>query len=390
MTQPQPNDKRWMSTGYLTSAPTGEIDHEQGIIRGVKVCTEGPAVGHGVSLDAEFVGSVVAFGNAKKQGVKARFGHPNMCGTALGTFLGRHKNFRTETTTRDDGSKAATAIADLFLSNEAKDTPNGDLHGYVLGMAENEPDVFGQSIVFTPGQPYRRDQDGNKVLRYTDEGDQNGAFNDAPGPDFAECAELHACDCVDDPAANDGLFSRFSGGTIAGQLTEFLDMNPQIWEAMQSNPGVLEALVKYGKNIDEFTARYTEYKQEQNAMSTTAKPDSEQPAKAPEALETNPAAEIAPVVVEAPEALEAVIDPPAVEQEPATIDTAEFSALVEEFGADVAAKVVLSGGGRNEALQLRVAELTAENETLKAAKPAGTPAARSEETPKAKQSIWKK
>ena len=150
--QTQKNDasRKWMSTGYLKSKPTGGINREAGIIEGVKVCTAGEAQGHDVSLDAEFVDTVVRFGNERKQGLKARFGHPNMCSTALGTFLGRYKNFRKETTTRDDGSEAVAAVADMFMSNEAKETPNGNLYDYVLGLAENEPDMFGTSIVFTP------------------------------------------------------------------------------------------------------------------------------------------------------------------------------------------------------------------------------------------------
>jgi hypothetical protein len=278
------NDKvKWMSTGYLKAAPSGKVDHEPGKIEGVKICTEGDAKGHGVSLDAEFVDTVVRMGNERKQGLKARFGHPNMCSTALGTFLGRHKNFRKETTVRDDGSEAVTALADLFLSNSAKETPNGDLYEYVLNLAENDPDMFGTSIVFTPGREYRKTTKGKKVYhqwRTDDHGERlrnsNGEaifmWVDEQGHevdpskeeiidrDYVECEALHACDCVDDPAANDGLFSKFSHETVAGQITEFFDLNPEVWDAIQTNPSIVESLARYGDRVDEFINRYREYR----------------------------------------------------------------------------------------------------------------------------------
>lgn len=276
---------KWLSTGYLKAKPSGKIDKETGVIEGVKVCTAGEAKGHGVFLDEEFIDTVVKFGNEKKQGLKARFGHPNMCSTALGTFLGRHKNFRKETTQRDDGQKAFTAVADLFLSNEAKDTPNGNLFDYVLGLAANEPDMFGESIVFTPGREYRktkdgknayivwqRDEKGRRVYDSTGRAmchyvDKDGKIiepkeNELSEETYVECAELHASDCVDDPAANEGLFSRFSQETIAGQITEFLDLNPNVFEAIEKNPGIVEALAKYGDKVDGFINRYRSYREQ--------------------------------------------------------------------------------------------------------------------------------
>lgn len=119
---------RWMSSGYLQSAPTGGVNEEKGIIEGVSVCTVGEAKGHGVNLDSEFIQRVAELGSAKSNGLKARFGHPNMCSTALGTFIGRFKNFR---------QVENQVKADLFLSNEAKSTPHGDLYSYVLGMAKD-------------------------------------------------------------------------------------------------------------------------------------------------------------------------------------------------------------------------------------------------------------
>jgi len=249
---------RWLSSGIATGRPQG-IDAERGIIRGVSVITAGEAKGHGFAVDHDFLANVVNLGNAKKQGVKVRFGHPNLCSTALGTFLGRKKDFRLAP---GGAGKPEQVLADLYLSTEAKSTPNGDLFSYVLGMAKNEPDMFGASIVFAPGKKYRRTPQGNKVYE-TDE-----KFSGVPGPDFVEMQDFTASDVVDDPAANDGLFSRFSRESLAGQLTEFFDLHPQVWGAIQGNAELFAAMIPHADKIGEFFANYTEYlnKRKGNAM----------------------------------------------------------------------------------------------------------------------------
>jgi hypothetical protein len=253
--------KRWFDTGYLRAKPQ-EVDTETGIVKGVKVCSAGEAKGHGVSLDSDFIQEVTNQGNALQKGLKARFGHPNMCSDALGSFVGRFKNFTTGTTTREDGSEAACCFADLHLSETAKDTPNGDLYTYILGMAENEADVFGTSIVFHRGEEYRKNDQGEKIYPYDRNGNRNQEYREAGGPVFVECKKLCACDCVDEPAANDGLFSAFSGETAAGQITEFLDLHPQVFEILNDNPDVMKAIALHGDRFDEFLQRYTEYKQD--------------------------------------------------------------------------------------------------------------------------------
>jgi hypothetical protein len=65
---------------------------------------------------------------------------------------------------------------------------------------------------------------------------------------------------VDDPAANDGLFSAFSGEVLAGQITEFLDLNPRIFQALTDNPAVVEAIARHGSKFDEFLTRYESYR----------------------------------------------------------------------------------------------------------------------------------
>ena len=375
--------KQWMSSSCLRAAPTGEINEQKGIIEGVSVCTVGEAEGHGVNLDSEFIHTVAELGNEKSHGLKARFGHPNMCSTALGTFLGRFKNFRKGTTLRE-GKEAEAVIADLFLSNEARETPQGDLHSYVTGMAKNEPDMFGTSIVFTPGATYRRTAKGEKL--YEHELDAVAEGDEVLDPVYVECEALHACDAVDEPAANDGLFSAFTGETMAGQITEFLDLHPQVWDAIEKNPSVLEALGRYADKVDEFVARYKnsqtakkgsamfekkkhaekleeEVKVEEEAK--TAEPVAEEaaPVTEPEAVPETPAEEAVPEAEEEKS------------EESDALSREEFARIADKFGDSVAAKVMREGGDYNTALELSHDALKEENEKLRAASGSvGTPA----------------
>jgi hypothetical protein len=77
-------------------------------------------------------------------------------------------------------------------------------------------------------------------------------------PVFVECKALHANDVVDDPAANpSGLFSSWSGEQIAGQVTEFLDTHPEVWELLQDE-GLAQA----------FFERYEEYRKREQTAGT--------------------------------------------------------------------------------------------------------------------------
>lgn len=376
-------NKKWLASGFYSSKPTGKIDRENGIIEGVSVCTEGEAKGHGVNLDSAFIETVTRFGNKSKSGLKARFGHPNMCSTALGTFIGRFKNFRDETVTRNDGSKARRSVADLFVSNEAKETPNGDLYSYIFNMAQNEPDMFGTSIVFSPGREYVKttkgknayivyettedgkqkfSEDGCACFAYVDEDGKVIDTKEDPVKDetiYVECAQLHACDMVDEPAANDGLFSRFSQETIAGQLTEFLDLHPQVWGALSANPQIIEALAKYGKKADEFFAAYQLYKAKEAQMSVQDNGTEAEPI-----VPTKPEPEtIEPVKPEGePENTTGEqTTPPALEVDPRE----EFKKMRADFGNEIAATVFANGGTYDDAKTECIKQLKAENADLR-------------------------
>jgi len=200
------------------------IDEHTGVIKNVTIAREGIAKGHGVYLDSKFISDVAKFGNDAEHGIKVRFGHPNMCSDALGTYLGRFKNFRVV----ED-----KVYADLHMDEVAKKSPKGDLYSYVFGMARNNQDMFGNSIVFRAGESRFEEEIGENEEVITKE--------------YTSIVALHASDLVDTPAATESLFSE---DLTAAKVTEFLDGNPEVLEVLYSQPEIVE----------QFLNRYENYK----------------------------------------------------------------------------------------------------------------------------------
>ena len=213
---------RYFSTPPIFSVPVTNIDRELGIIQGVTIARIGPAKGHNGFVDRSFLLQIVDNVASKPAGIKARFGHPNMCSQALGTYLGRFKNY---------SYSGDQVKADLHLDDTAKNTPSGDLYSYVLDMAEKNPDMFGASIVFEIGESVFLEEeiDGEKIEK-----------------EYFRLKELRATDIVDEPAATDGLFS---SNTFPGIATQFLDENPEILDLIFSKPdSIIEFLSNYITN----------------------------------------------------------------------------------------------------------------------------------------------
>lgn len=187
-----------------------------GLIQQASVIMRGPALGHGMWIDKTMLQQVKASINTVAEGVKGRFTHPGMSGDGMGKALGRWTDARVE------GDKV---LADLHFFESAHQTPNGDLAGYVLKLAQEDPAAFGVSIAFTPDR-------GAEDLFVAENKDKKGIFT---SPDkgntenlpHVRLAELHAGDVVDEPAANkDGLFHRNIGLLLnADDLFEYCFRN---------------------------------------------------------------------------------------------------------------------------------------------------------------------
>ena len=196
------------------------VDREKETIRGFAVVTKGPVESHEIEFDGEALDAVVSLGNRAK-GVKARFGHPNMSSTALGTFLGTAHNFRRE---------GDLVRADLRLSETSHKTPRGDLGQYVLELADKHPDHFGSSMVVSGELIGRLDEKGRR--KKNEKGEE--MF-----PLFRP-TKLRATDIVDQPAANEGLFageSFFEADVeLSAEATKFLDKfledDDAVWKAL--------------------------------------------------------------------------------------------------------------------------------------------------------------
>ena len=252
--------KRLRATFSFAQELTGaganaRVDEEAGVIYGVQVCLEGAASGHGVWLGADFIGDVSAQGNALQSGVKVRFGHPAMCADALGTFLGRASNFQVRNVTRKDGSVASGAFADIKLADEAHNGPGGrDIYAWTLAAAKNNPDTFGQSIVFTYKDFYVVDKDGGKHLwseepkinadKYDEVRYSNWKSKSADGKKYAVMDKLHGTDFTDTPAATDGVFDSADPDTLAQEAADILDAHPRILSALADRPDTVAEFIE--------------------------------------------------------------------------------------------------------------------------------------------------
>lgn len=189
-----------------TAAPDSRVDREKRVIYGVSMLQTGEALGHGLMIDDKMLAQCVDGVNATGgHGIKSRFTHPGMCSDAMGKMLGKVKNARVM------GDKA---VADLYLAEHASKTPDGDLAGYVMDLADESPQDFGMSIAFD-GSAVWKTTTGAEFEASNANGDRAARPADAVGDKpFARITKLRASDVVDEPAANrDGLFAAFAGTT---------------------------------------------------------------------------------------------------------------------------------------------------------------------------------
>ena len=229
---------RGIKNGRASIDRVYEDAKHHGVIRGIAVMSKGFVKdARGWEIDDMTLSQIVDAGNKHTGlGVKARFGHPNMSSSALGTFLGRVKNFTV------DGD---IARADLFLSRTAYKTPEGDLAGYVLNLAEEDPAAFGTSAVmgeFDLDPKVEKDAQGNDL------------------PPLLRIKSLMAVDAVDDPAANNGMFGKFFNSSVelSAKASEYLD---KLLSDPQSLEYVSAFLDRYRANREEINGNNKQHKE---------------------------------------------------------------------------------------------------------------------------------
>lgn len=157
----------------------GKVNGEARRLEGVSVITEGPALGHGVMIDAESLATVKTCAEEYRGGLKVKMNHYSGADAIIGSLSNFRMDMAKERGMSDPNGQLQCLRADLALLKNHPMTP------LVLEMAETMPDSFGLSISFSG--TIDEDEAGQKLMR---------------------CLEIYSCDIVDQPAANPtGLFS---------------------------------------------------------------------------------------------------------------------------------------------------------------------------------------
>lgn len=171
-------------------------------------------------------------------GQQVRFGHPNDCNPALGAYAGRVKNIRL---------RGNQAIGDIYLSEASAASPGkGDLRSYILKLAAEDTEAMMMSIVFTPGKMYFTNADGQEE-EWENTNAQARYMLSLPEEDrilYETVQSWHFTDFVDQGANTLDMFRDQKGNiSIAARATDFLNNNPEIWDALVKSPEVMEEFI---------------------------------------------------------------------------------------------------------------------------------------------------
>jgi hypothetical protein len=203
------------------TAALARIDAENGVIHGVSVITEGPALGHGAWVDVITLQQVVSCASEYAQGLRVNNDH----GSDLFSAAGFLRNFRLE---KRGGYNRVTADLHVLASETHR--------AKLLELASTIPDTFGLSVVMS------------------------GPHEKREGRTYLRCEELLSADLVPEPAANPtGLFSRpVSNKTILSKMTDEelkASISSLVADAVEGRLSTLEktlkALTESGEKKDE-------------------------------------------------------------------------------------------------------------------------------------------
>ena len=171
-----------------------ELDADAGTFKNVSIITRGPAIGHGFDIDDVMIRQVRDILKKKVKGVKSRMTHPEGGGW-FGPFVDGIEMLvgRAGMEAHIDNGQVR---GNVQLGKYAKDTPKGNLWNYLTGIADEDPEVIGLSIVFVPDEFEERRDENNQSL-----------------PPAGRVKDVLAVDFVGDPGANPaGLLSAAQGG----------------------------------------------------------------------------------------------------------------------------------------------------------------------------------
>lgn len=220
----------------LSHGLTG-VDRENKQLLGFIVAEAGPFKSKRGEFSKEGLTSIVNVGNSHRLGLKSRFTHPGLSSDGLGTHLGRATKFRLT----DNDTKVR---ADLQFADVAFKGPKGDLAGYVMDLAETDPDALGTSVVIVPKEEFRLNKDGTRMK------DEKGE----PLPPLWTAEKLFAVDVVD---TGDATNSMLSAGINPEELTDH-DVR-QVWEQLNQMFAGQDRLTVQTRCAS-FLTRYLDYR----------------------------------------------------------------------------------------------------------------------------------
>jgi hypothetical protein len=176
-----------------------------GFIKNFAVITTGEALGHQAWVDDEFISQVATELAKKKKGVVSRYTHPSQSADGLSRGLGRVE-FRSS----GDGK----VRGDLHFYKSAHKSPDGDLAGFLLELAQEDPESFGASIAFS--------RDIEAEQQFSEANPSSPDSRNVNNYPHVRLGELRFVDIVDQPAANpDGLFHKDKTFEAANQLISY-------------------------------------------------------------------------------------------------------------------------------------------------------------------------
>lgn len=187
----------WLRAG-VSSRPV-KVDREAKMIRGMVLAQEGLFRDPRGQFDAAGIQKIVELTNAKPKGLRSNFTHATLSSDGLGKYLGRVRGaYRGTAVDARSGKMVAAARGDLHFDDTAFSTPSGNLAGYIMDLAESDPDAISSSLVIEPREEPVRDAKGNVVV---------DAETGDPLPPIWVPLALHGSDIVSEGAAVDGLLS---------------------------------------------------------------------------------------------------------------------------------------------------------------------------------------
>jgi len=334
-----------------------------GIIRGASLIAKGEALGHDFWIDDVALDQVAELGNTET-GLKVRFTHPSMSGDGLGSYLGRAKNLSR------DGDQVFGDVHFSPTSRGENPGGEGDRGGYVLALADDDPEAFGMSIVFDHDFPAEA-QFVHDNEEFEDD-DTRGHFV-SPDSDNVEnfahvrLAALHGADFVDTPAANpSGLFHIGPTADILKQADGVLAYALGLSEELPEDAGGLSP-----ERFRGFLSRFLDSRGLALSLIEREEPMSK---KTDDALE-NKTTDEASTVDESKETELSKPDEKKPEAKPAeTFSKADLAKYVEKFGAEKGTAFFLEGTSFEDAL-------SGEFDRLKKEKKLGVGESRGEDKP---------